>query len=102
MTKVKAEGNYIIVEKIDYDKEETTESGLIIKKSQVLDSSFCEAEIISMGRGVPDATGNIPEVDYTKGDTVLYDARSRIGLHSDFDVIKREDIVAVVIEDEIE
>ena len=102
MTKVKAEGNYIIIEKIDYDKEEVTESGLILKKSQVLDSSFCEAEILSIGRGIPDLNGNIPEVDYTKGDTILYDARSRIGLHTDFDVIKREDVIAVVIEDETE
>jgi|TARA_Y100000034_G_C6848323_1_gene384532 co-chaperonin GroES (HSP10) len=102
MTKILAEGNHIIVEKIDYNKEETTESGLIIKKSQILDSSFCEAKIISMGKGLPNLAGNIPQVDYTKGDTILYDARSRIGLHNDFDVIKREDVIAMVVEDETE
>ena len=31
MSKVLAQGDFIIVEKIDYDKEEITESGLIIK-----------------------------------------------------------------------
>ena len=101
MTKVKAEGNYVIVEKIDYEKEEVMESGLIIKKSQVLDSSFCEAEVLSMGAGIEDKEG-YATAHYTIGDVILYDARSRIGLHNDFDVIKREDVIAVVVEDETE
>ena len=101
MTKVRAEGNYVIVEKIDYEKEEVMESGLIIKKSQVLDSSFCEAEVISMGVGIEDKGGYAP-AHYTVGDIILYDARARIGLHNDFDVIKREDVIAVVVEDETE
>ena len=30
------------------------------------------------------------------GDVVLYDARSRMGMHQDFDVIRREHVIAVV------
>ena len=100
MTKILAQGDFIFLEKIDYDKEEITESGLYIKKSQVLDSTSIEAKIVSMGSGVPDANGVFREVDYEVGSTILYDATSRIGVHADFDIIKREHVLAVVIEDE--
>tara|TARA_Y100000034_G_scaffold66181_1_gene79873 strand:- start:14 stop:322 length:309 start_codon:yes stop_codon:yes gene_type:complete len=102
MTKLLAQGDYLILEKIDYDKEEVTESGLIIKKSQVLDSSSVEAKIVSMGKGTPDNNGNISPVNYDVGSTVLYDASSRMGIHANFDIIKREHVLAVVIEDETE
>ena len=29
-------------------------------------------------------------------DVVLYDARSRMGMHKEFDVIRRENVIAVV------
>ena len=100
MTKILAQGDYLILEKVDYDKEEITESGLIIKKSQILDSTSTEAKIVSMGSGTPDANGNIHPANYEVGSTVLYDATSRIGIHADFDIIKREHVLAVVFEDE--
>jgi len=100
MTKILAQGDFLILEKIDYEKEEVTESGLIIKKSQVLDSTSAEAKIVSMGSGTPDESGNIPKVGYGVGSTILYDASSRIGIHADFDIIKREHVLAVVLEDE--
>ena len=56
-----------------------------------------------MGKGLPDSDGKLPDtrtVDYTVGSTVLYDASSRIGIHADFDIIKREHVLAVVFEDE--
>ena len=96
MKKITAEGDHILVEKIDYEEEQTTESGIIFKQSQVLDSTFAEAKIISLGRGLPLMNGDVPPVDYAEGDIILYDARSRIGKHSDFDVIRREHIIAVV------
>ena len=43
---LKAEGDHIIVEKIDYEEEQTTESGIIFKQSQVLETSFVEAKRI--------------------------------------------------------
>ena len=73
MTKILAQGDYLILEKVDYEKEEVTESGLIIKKSQILDSTSAEAKIVSMGNGTLDANGNIPPVNYEIGSTVLYD-----------------------------
>ena len=96
MKKLIAEGDHLILEKVDYDKEEQTASGLYIKKSQVLDGSYVEAKIISMGRGLPISNGDIPEVEYKEGDTILYDARSRIGLHADYDIIRRELVIAVI------
>ena len=99
MSKVLAQGNYLILEKVDYEKEETTDSGIIIKKSQVLDSSFAEAKILSMGQGVPDSDGHVAPINFTVGDSVLYDARSRIGTHAEFDVIRREDVVAVIYDE---
>ena len=96
MKKLIAEGDHLILEKVDYDKEEQTASGLYIKKSQVLDGSYVEAKIISMGRGLPISNGDIPEVEYKEGDTILYDARSRIGLHADYDIIRREHVIAVI------
>ncbi len=96
MKKLKAEGDHLILEKVDYDKEEKTSGGIIIKKSQVLDGSFVEAKIISMGKGLPISNGDIPEVEYNEGDVVLYDARSRIGIHAECDIIRREHVIAVV------
>ena len=96
MSKIVAEGDHIIVEKIDYDEEQVSEGGIIFKQSQVLSSSFVEAKILSLGRGLPLLDGTVPPVDYVEGDTILYDARSRIGMHEDFDVIRREHIIAVV------
>jgi len=101
MKKTKAEGDHILIEKVDYEEEQTTESGIIIRRSQILDSSFCESKIISMGLGLPLINGDIPEVSYKEGDTILYDARSRIGMHEEFDVIRREHVIAVVEKDEV-
>ena len=61
-----------------------------------IDGTFCEAKIVSMGRGLPISNGDIPEVEYREGDVVLYDARSRIGVHNDYDIIRREHVIAVV------
>jgi len=96
MKKIIAEGDHIIIEKVDYEEEQVSEGGIIFKQSQVLDSSFVEAKIISLGQGLPLLDGTVPPVDYEEGDTILYDARSRIGMHKDFDVIRREHIIAVV------
>ena len=93
---IKAEGDHIILEKIDYDKEQITDSGIIVKMSQTLDGSFCEAKIVSMGKGLPILNGDVPDVGYKEGDVVLYDVRSRIGSHNDFDIIRREHVVGVV------
>ena len=101
MKKIIAEGDHIIIEKVDYEEEQVSEGGIIFKQSQVLDSSFVEAKIISLGQGLPLLDGTVPPVDYEEGDTILYDARSRIGMHKDFDVIRREHIIAVV-QDETE
>ena len=96
MKKFKAEGDHLILEKINYDEEQTTAGGIIYKPKDVLDSSFSEANIVSMGKGFPIPNGDIPEVNYKVGDVVLYDARSRMGMHQDFDVIRREHVIAVV------
>ena len=98
---LKAEGDHIIVEKIDYEAEQTTESGIIFKQSQVLETSFVEAKILSLGKGLPLMDGTVPPIEYGVGSIVFYDARSRIGMHKEFDVIRREHIIAVV-EDETE
>ena len=52
-----------------------------------------------MGQGLPISNGEIPLVDYSVGDVILYDASSRIGVHADFDVIMRENVVAVVYDE---
>ena len=101
MKNMTAEGDHILVEKIDYEEEQTTESGIIFKQSQILDTSFVEAKVISLGRGLPLMDGTVPPIDYEEGSIVFYDARSRIGMHKEFDVIRREHIIAVV-EDETE
>jgi len=95
---LKPQGDYILIEKIDYKKEQTTDSGIIITKSQMLDSNFEEATIIGMGDGLPLLTGDIPEVDYKTGDIILYDVRGRQGnCPADFDIIRREHVIAVVV-----
>lgn len=92
-----AQGDFLLVEKINYEEERTTDSGIIFKASQVLDTSFAEATIISMGPGIPGADGKISNhIDYSVGDVVLYNAADRIGVHSDFDVIRRYNVIAVV------
>ena len=96
MKKIIAEGDHIIVEKFDYEEEQVSEGGIIFKQSQVLSNSFVEAKIVSLGAGLPLLDGTVPPVDYEEGDTILYDARSRIGMHEDFDVIRREHVIAVV------
>ena len=98
--KYNAQGDFLLVEKIDYDEEQTTDSGIIFKTSQVLSTSFAQAKVISMGNGEPGFDGAVAKVDYKLGDIVLYDVTNRIGIHDQFDVLKREHIVAVVNEAE--
>ena len=98
MSNIKAEGDYIIVEKVDYEEEKVSEGGIIYKESQVLSSSFVESRIISMGEGLPLLDGTVPPVGYDVGDVVIYDARARIGTHNKFDVIRREGVIGVVDE----
>ena len=92
----KAQADYIFVEKVDYNEEQTTDAGIIIKRNQMLDSSFVETKILSMGSGLPLPNGEIPPVDYKVGSTIVYDARNRIGISKEYDVIRREAIIAVV------
>ena len=94
----KPQGDYLILEKIKYDEEITTTSGIIYKKSQTLDSNYIEAKIIDHGPGLPLPTGEVFPLPYKKGDTILYDVRGRIGLHDDFDIIRNEHVIAVVVE----
>ena len=47
MKKLIAEGDHLILEKVDYDKEEQTASGLYIKKSQVLELDSMQIMILS-------------------------------------------------------
>ena len=96
MSKLIAEGNHLILEKTDYEEEMVSTGGIIYKMKDSVDGSFCEAKIISMGQGSPSSNGDIPEVSYKEGDVVLYDARSRMGIHNNFDIIQREHVVAVV------
>ena len=96
MSKYNPQGDVIMVEKIDYNEEVTTGSGIIYKRSQTLSSNFAEAKIIAMGSGLPLMNGDIPSVDYSVGDTIVFDVRGRVGIHDDFDVIKRNDVIAVV------
>ena len=96
--KLKPQGDFIIVEKIDYNEEQTTESGIIFKQSQVLDSTYATAKILSMGQGLPLINGEVPPVDYTEGSIIFYDVRGRQGVTPDFDLIRREHVVAVVSE----
>ena len=96
MKQMIAEGDHLILEKIDYEEEKVSQGGLIYKVKDSIDGSFCEAKIISMGCGLPISNGDIPIVAYEEGDIVLYDARSRVGIHNDFDIIRREHVVAVV------
>ncbi len=97
MSNYEAQGDFLLVEKMNYEEEQTTDSGIIFKTSQVLDTSFAEATIISMGPGIPGADGCVSKMfDYSVGDVILYNAQDRIGVHSDFDVIKREHVIALV------
>ena len=97
MTTFNAQNDYLLVEKVDYESEQQTESGIIFKRSQVLDTTFAEARIISMGPGIPGPDGKVSNMfDYSVGDIILYNVQERIGIHSQFDVIRRSSIVAVV------
>jgi len=96
--KLTPQGDFIIVEKIDYNEEQTTEAGIIFKQSQVLDSTYATAKILSMGRGLPLMNGEIPPVDYKEGSVIFYDVRGRQGVTPEFDLIRREHVVAVVEE----
>jgi co-chaperonin GroES (HSP10) len=97
MSNFTAQGDYLLVEKIDYEEERTTDSGIIFKASQVLETSFAEATIISMGPGIPGPNGKISNhFDYSVGDVIFYNAADRIGVHNKFDVIRRHNVIAVV------
>ena len=96
--KLKPQGDFIIVEKIDYNEEQTTESGIIFKESQLLDSTYATAKILKMGPGLPLPNGDVPGVDYGEGSVIYYDVRGRQGVTPDFDLICREHVIAVVDE----
>ena len=100
MTKYKPQGDWIFLEKMDYQKEQTTEAGVIFTAAAVLDTVYIEAEILEMGPGLPLPNGDVPEVPYKVGDKVLYDARSRTDIYKDFDMIHRKDVIAVVEDEE--
>ena len=96
MKKITAEGDFLILEKMDYEEEKVSKGGIIYKVKDSLDGTFCEARVVSMGQGCPSSNGSVIEVKYKEGDVILYDARSRVGMHNDFDIIRREHVVAVV------
>ena len=96
MTNYKPQGDWIFLEKMDYQKEQTTDAGVIFTAAAVLDTVYIEARILEMGPGLPLPTGDVPEVDYKVGDKILYDARSRKDIYKEYDMIHRSDIIAIV------
>ena len=100
MTNYKPQGDWIFLEKVDYDKEQTTDAGVIFTTKAVLDTVYIEAKILEMGPGLPLPNGDIPSVDYGVGDKILYDARSRQDIYKDYDMIHRKDVIALVEDEE--
>jgi len=98
MSEYKPQGDWIFVEKVDYEKEQTTEAGVIFKTKSVLDTMYVEATIVAMGPGLPIPNGDVPEVDYSVGSKILYDVRSRTGTYKDYDIIRREHIISAIEE----
>tara|TARA_R100001082_G_scaffold109370_1_gene86411 strand:- start:3624 stop:3932 length:309 start_codon:yes stop_codon:yes gene_type:complete len=102
MTEYRPQGSWLFLEKVDYEEEITTESGIVYKAKQVLDTVYVEATILAMGPGLPLPSGEIPTPEYSVGDKVLYDVRSRKGTYKEYDMIRMEDVVSIVDEDEAE
>ena len=96
MTNYKPQGDWIFLEKMDYQKEQTTDAGVIFTAAAVLDTVYIEARILEMGPGLPLPTGDVPPVDYKVGDKILYDARSRKDIYKGYDMIHRPDVIAIV------
>lgn len=70
MTNIKPLGSLILIKEITKD-EKTTKSGLVIA-STAIDNSLKRGEVIEVGPGDNDNSGNHYDIPLQKGDIVIY------------------------------
>jgi co-chaperonin GroES (HSP10) len=70
MTNIEPLGSLILIEKIE-SSERITQSGLVLTSSS-LDNELCRGNVVSIGPGDFDNSGNKHEIPLTQGDVVLY------------------------------
>ena len=95
--KMKPVNDKIVVKPNEKNKEEKTESGLILPDT-VDQGKLLEGEVVAVGEGMYSANGTLIPVVVNVGDTILYNKHAQIHEYNDENIIMSVNEVLSILE----
>ena len=101
--KLKPVNDKIVVKPNEKNKEEKTESGIILPDT-VQDGMLLEGEVIAAGHGMYSANGTLIPIVVEVGDTILYNKHAQTQEYKlngeDVIIMSQNEVLSVLYEDE--
>ena len=94
MSKLKPVNDKIVV-KINSQKEEVTESGILLPDT-VDSGKLMEGEVVSVGKGMYSASGTLIPVVVNVGETILYNKHAQTHEYGDFVIMSVNEVLSIV------
>ena len=95
--KLKPVNDKIVVKPNEKNKEETTESGIILPDT-VDQGKLMEGEVISVGKGMYSASGTLIPVVVNVGETILYNKHAQVHEYDDLVIMSVNEVLSIVEE----
>ena len=93
--KLKPVNDKIVVKPNKKDKEEKTESGIILPDT-VDSGKLLEGEVVAVGDGMYSANGTLIPVICSVGDTILYNKHAQVHEYNDYVIMSVNEVLSIV------
>ena len=93
--KLKPVNDKIVVKPNEKNKEEMTESGIILPDT-VDQGKLLEGEVVSVGKGMYSANGTLIPVVVNVGETVLYNKHAQVHEYDDYVIMSVNEVLSIV------
>ena len=94
MSKLKPVNDKIVV-KINSQKEEVTEGGILLPDT-VDSGKLLEGEVVAVGKGMYSASGTIIPVVVNVGETILYNKHAQTHEYGDYLIMSVNEVLSIV------
>ena len=93
--RLKPVNDKIVVKPKEKNKEEKTESGIILPDT-VDQGKLLEGEVVAVGKGMYSASGTIIPVVVNVGETILYNKHAQVHEYGDYVIMSVNEVLSVV------
>ena len=95
--KLKPVNDKIVVKPINKEKDDVTESGIILPDT-VDQGKLLEGEVVAVGEGMYSASGTIIPVVCSVGDIILYNKHAQLHEYGDYVIMSVNEILSILKE----